>query len=287
MPDSFVGLDTFLAYSSTAGATPANFGRIESAELNPDNPMEHLTGAGGDDSIVYGMIGPAGNGSMWLQSITPLNHLQKTVVNGLPTVIGALDGGAVGTGGKVGRQTSCYVNTWKLGLEKGGAVKLDFDWLALTHTTSALTTAPASLAKNLILEWVKAAVTFGGVAFNCQSVAVSGENGLKLDTDIDAKTSGTERNPTNIKPGNSKISVEADFACFPTVDPWVTAPATVQLVWSAKNTEGTPKTLLVTVSNIRVNNAPIPIAAGDDEVVYKITGELEYNDLTSCTWSLA
>lgn len=279
---AFVGLDSFLAYAATAGATGVSIGRVESAELNPDQETEHLTGAGGDDEQVYGMISPQGSASLWLQNDTILGHLQKTVINALPPVIGAMDGGNAGD--LIKRHESCYVNTWQMALEKGGAVKLDIEWLALTHTTSSRTVGPTALAKSLLFLWHTAGVTLAGSAWNCQAVNISCDQGLVLDTDLDTKTEGVERQPTVIKPGNSKITVEIDFATGPTVDFTSATPTVVALAFKASNKAG--EDLLVTLENIQPIGLPIPIASGEDEIVYKFTGKLDYNDLASLTYGI-
>lgn len=284
MAGGFVGLDTTLQVKTTTAGALANVGRVESAEGDAPQSYEHLTGAGGEDSGVYSMNEPQGNASMWMQGLFPLN-MGKTVVNGLPVEIPEIQGGVLGD--KVFKQTSCYLANDEISLEKGGAVKCDFDWLSLTHTTGDITTAATALAKNLILAWHTGDIKLGGVGFACQSIKIKREHGIKLDTDIDAKTGGVERMPTVVKPGNQKVTVDIDFGAAPTVDVYKTDPGTVQLVFKATNTETSPKTLTVTVSNIKPVGLPIPIAAGEDEIVYKFTGELDYNDLASYTATLA
>jgi hypothetical protein len=280
-----VGLDTQYQYRATTAGNLSLPGRVESAEFAPDQSVEHLTGAAGDDSVVYGMVEPKGSGSMWLQSATFPALALKTVINGLPPVIAEMQGGALGE--TVAKHTDCYLDVLEFGLEKDGALKVDWEWLALTHTTGDVTVALAASAKNLILAWYTGTVLLGGTGYGCQSVKARLENGIAFDTDLDAKDAGLERMPVAILPGNSKVSIDVEFNAAPAVDCYVAAPATVALVVQCKNTESSPKTFTLTVTNLHPQGNPVQIAAGEDKVTYKFTAEADYNDLTAMTFALA
>ena len=274
-----IGNDTTIAFESTA------IGRVETGELSLDQSLVHLTGAGGNDSVVYSLAEPKGNADMWVTSIAFLSRALKTVVNALPPVITVIEGGVLGS--RMNKQTSCYIDTLEMSLQKGGAVKAKVDWLALTHTVGTITVGPANPAKNLVMAWNSACVTLGSQAFNCQSVTTKLVNGLKLDTDLDCKTAGVERMPTVVLPGNSKITCDVEFDAYPTVDIGVAAPATITLAWTAKSTEGSPKTLTVQVTDLHPIGVPVPIVAGETKVTYKLSLETDYNMLTALTMTLA
>jgi hypothetical protein len=276
---AFVGLDTTLQVKVTAGASYASLGRVESAELTPDQSLEHLDGATAESSAIYSMIEPKGSATLWVQTLGFLSYAARTVANGLPTVISAIDGGVLGS--KLVSQTSCYVNSLELKLAKGGALQMAVDWVALAHTASAVTVGATALAKNLLLAWHTAAVTFGGVAFNCQSLSVKLDNGLKLDTDLDAKTLATARMPTVCKPGLHKVTADIEFASYPTVDLTATVPGTVALVYRCLSSETSAKTFTHTVTNLHPVGMPIPILKGEDEVVWKLSLEADHGDLSA------
>ena len=280
-----VGLDTQYQYRTTTAGSLAVPGRVNSADFGMDQSAEHLTGAGGDDSVVMSMIEPKGSGAMWVQSVTFPALALKTVINALPPVIAEMQGGDVG--GTMRKHTDCYLDVLEFNLEKGGALKADFEWLALTGTTGDATVAAAALAKNLILQWHAATVLLGGSGYGCQSVKARLENGLKLDTDLDAKTAGVERMPQSVSPGDSKVSIDVEFDSYPAVDPYVANPATVALVVQCKNTESSPKVFTLTVTNLHPLGTPVEVASGEDKVTFKFTAEADYNDLTALTFALA
>ncbi len=280
-----VGLDTQLLYKATAADTLAVPGRVESADLDGEQTAEHLTGAAGDDSVVMSMIEPKGSASLWVQSTALLAKAIKTVVNALPPEIAEIQGGAVGE--DMSKQTQCYIDVLEFSLEKGGALKADIEWLALTHTTGDATVTATALAKNLIMEWHAAEVELGAATYGCQSVKVRNENGLALDTDLDEKTAGVERQPVSILPGNSKVSIDVEFNASPDVDVWVANPATVQLVVAVANTEDKPKTLTITATNLHPVSKPNKVSQGEDKVTYQFQAEADYNDLTALTFMLA
>ena len=276
----YVGLDCAML----TGPTAAAFDRIASGEIGFDQTLEHLTGAGGDDSVVYSMIEPKGSAETWLQTTTLLDCVTKSANNALPTQIAQIDGGVLGE--QMMKQTECYINTCKLSCEIGGAVKAAYDWLALGMTASAVTTAAEAKAKNLMLLWHGATTEVDGVTFSCQSWEVTVENGLKLHTSLDEKAAGMERFPEAITPGNQKVSLTAEFKAAPTVDFLVAIPDTVTFAFSAVNTEVSAKTFLLTVGALHPVGMPVKIAAGEDEVTWSMDLEADYNDLTAFDYSL-
>lgn len=277
----FVGLDCAMTMGTT-GATA--FDRIATGEIGFDQSLEHMTGAGGDDSVVYSMIEPKGSAETWLQTMTLLNSATKSANNALPAQIAQIDGGVLGEAMK--KQTECYLNSTKLSCEIGGAVKAAYDWLALGHTTSAVTVGATAKAKNLMLLWHAGAVVLGGATFACQSWESTIEHGLKLHTSQDDKAAGAERYPEAITPGNQKVSLTAEFKTAPTIDFLVAIPATVAFVFSATNTEGSPKTFIHTVSGLHPVGMPQKVAAGEDDVTWSIDCEADFNDLTAWAASL-
>jgi len=282
---AYVGLDTVVGIKVTAGATEVAPGRVENAEFTLDQSLTHLTGAGGQDSVVYSMMEPKGSLSMWVTKELMIDFALKTVINGLPPVIAQIDGGVLGS--KVVMEENCYVDSLTLSLEKGGALKADMSWLALSYTTSAMTTAPTAEAKNLMLLWHSSCITLDGNAYEAQSISVKLENGLKMDTDLDCKTAGEQRLPTVILPGNMKVTLDVEFAAAPTVIFSADVPAIATVGLSVKNTESSVKTFTLTAGNLHPLTMPVPVAAGEDSISYKMSLEADYNDLTSLTWGLS
>lgn len=278
---AYVGIDTTLQFKLTSGASYASMGRVQSAELTPEQSLEHLDGATAESSAIYSMIQPRGSASLWVQSVAIFGYLQRTVLNGLPPTIAAIEGGVIGD--SISKHETCWLNSCELSLEKGGALQANIEWVALIHTVGSVTTSATALAKNLILAWHTAAVSFAGSAYNCQSIRVRLDNGLTLDTDLDAKEAGYERQPTVCKPGLQAVTAEVEFAAKPDLTVFATSPPTVQIVYSARNSEGTPKTFLHTVSNLHPVGLPIPVTRGADEVVYRVSLEADHMDLLA--WS--
>lgn len=281
------GLDSTFQVKATSGGSFVSVGRVDSAELQAEQSIEHFTGATGESSGVYSMLSPKGSASVYIQNIDLLDLCVKTVINGLPPCIDSIAGGSLGT--SLEEHQDAYIDTLEISLEKGGLVKADVSWVALTATVSAVTTAATALAKNLVFEWVGAAVTFAGAAYDCQSVKAKLENGLSLVTDLDAKTAGLERFPTAVLPGHQKVTAEAEFAAPPLAITALTAPhpATVALVFQAKNTAATVGTLTVTVANARPVGVPTKIGGSEDLTTWALTLEADLNDLTALDWGVA
>lgn len=276
----YVGLDCAIQ----TGPTAAAFDKLEGGEIGYDQSIEHLTGAGGQDSTVFSMISPKGNADTWLQSSSMLAVATKSAVNGLPTAIAQIDGGVLG--GKMFKQTTNYINTTKLSCQIGGAVKASYGWLAMGMTTSAVASAAAAKARNLLLLWHGTTVLLNGSTFACQTWESNLENGLKHHTSLDGKTAGVQRMPEAITPGLQKVKFTAEFKTPPTMDLLVDSPATVTLVFTAKNTETSAKTFTHTVAG-RPVTMPTKIAAGESEVTWSVECEADHDDATSWSWSLA
>ena len=279
---AYVGLDCAIQ----TGPTAAAFDKIEGGEIGYDQSLAHLTGAGGQDSTVYSMIEPKGNADTWLQSLSMIACVTKAAANALPTVIPQIDGGVLGVDMK--KQTSCYINSCKLSCEIGGAVKASYEWVALGMTASAVSTAAAAKAKNLMLLWHSSTVLYGGGTFACQTWESTLENGLKLSTSQDGKTAGVQRMPESVAPGNQKVSLTAEFKAPPTFDLLKDIPATLAFVFTAKNTETSAKTFTHTVgSSLHPVTQPTKIASGENEVTWSIAAECDYDDLSAWLVTLA
>jgi len=273
----YVGLDCAVL---EGGDT--SFDRVESGEIGFDQSVEHLTGVTGQDSVVYSMIEPKGSVDTWLQSTLLLACVTKSAVNGLPTEIAQIDGGILGVDMKV--QSSCYINSCKLGCEIGGAVKASYDWVALAITTSAITTAAEAKANNLLLLWHGASVLVDGVTFGCQTWESTLENGLKLKTSQDAAAAGIQRMPESVVPGHQKVSLTAEFQTPVTVDLTADVPTTLTFAFVAVSTEDSPKTFSHTVGALHPISQPTKLVAGENDVTWSIECECDYDDLTSA-WS--
>jgi hypothetical protein len=258
--------------SGTASGTA--FDKIESGEIGFDQSLEHLTGAGGQDSTVYSLITPKGSASTWLQTTTMLSCATKSAVNALPTQIAQIDGGVLGE--KMHKQEECYLTSVKLSCEVGGAVKADYEWVALAMTTSAVTAAPAANAKNLLILWHNAGVVLDSNTYACQSWESTLETGVKVHTSLDSKTAGVERMPEAATPGLEKVSLTAEFKAAPTVDFLVAIPATVTFVFTGDNTEVSAKTFLHTVVANPVG-MPTKIVSGEEDVTWAIECEADYD----------
>lgn len=276
----YVGLDCVLVVDYTGGGY-VSAGRAESAELAPDQSLTHLDGATGQSSAIYGMIEPRGSATLWVQSLGLLSYCQRTVVNGLPPVISAVEGGVLGDA--VWKQEDVYIDSVELSMEKGGALQAAVEWVALYHTVGSITTGATPIASNRLLAWHTADVQLGGDSYGCQSIRARLENGLKLDTDLDGKTAGYERFPVVCKPGLQSVTVEIEFATAPDVNLYSATPTTAQIVYTAHDSQGTPATFRHTVSNLHPVSLPVPIVRGDEEVVWKLSLEADHNDLTA--WS--
>ena len=275
----YVGLDCAVL---EGGDT--SFDKLEGGEIGWDQSVTHLTGAGGQDSVVYSMIEPKGSADTWLQTTLLLGCVTKSAANALPTQIAQIDGGVLGA--KMLKQEDCYINSCKLSCEVGGAVKASFEWLALAMTTSAVTAAVAAKAKGLMILWHDASVLFNGNTYACQTWESTVENGLKLHTSQDAAVAGVQRMPEAVTPGNQKVSLTAEFKAPPTVDFLVDIPASVTLVFVASNAGGTA-TFSHTVGALHPVGMPTKIASGEDDVTWSVECEADYDDLTAWTFTLA
>jgi len=275
----YIGLDCAIL---EGGDT--SFDKIEGGEIGYDQTVTHLTGAGGQDSVVYSMIEPKGNVDTWLQTDLLLVCVTKAAANGLPTQIAQIDGGVLGE--KMLKQEDCYINTCKLSCEVGGAVKASFEWLALSMTASAVTAAVAAKASGLMLLWHDASVLLDGNTYACQSWESTVDNGLKLHTSLDGGAAGTQRMPEAITPGNQKVSLTAEFKAAPTIDFLADIPATVTFVFTAPNA-GNTKTFAHTVGALHPVGMPTKIASGEDEVTWSIECECDYDNLTAWSYTLA
>jgi hypothetical protein len=278
----FIGLDCAIQ----TGPTTAAFDRVSGGEIGFDQSIEHLTGVAGADGVVYSMIEPKGSVDTFLQSTSLLTHVTRAAVNGLPTVITTIDGGVLGE--NMIQHGSGYINSCKLSCEVGGVVKASYEWVALDYTASAVTTAAAQLANNLLLAWHGASVLLDGATYSCQSWESTIENGLKLHTSLDAKTvSDTQRLPESVTPGNQKVSLTAEFKAAPSIDFTADNPVSVTFAFTAVNTESSAKTFAHTVGALHPVSMPQKIAAGEDEVTWSIELEADYNDLTAWTYTLS
>jgi len=278
----FIGLDCAIQ----TGTTVTAFDRVSGGEIGFDQSVEHLTGIAGKDGVVYSMIEPKGSADTWLETTNLLTHVTRSAVNGLPTVITAIDGGVLGE--NMIQHGGAYINTCKISCEVGGAVKASYEWVALEYTASAVSTGAAQNANNLLLTWHGAGVLLDGKTYACQTFESTIENGLKLHTSLDVKaTADTQRLPESVTPGNQKVSLTAEFKAAPDIDFTADNPLNATFVFTAVNTETSAKTFRHTVGALHPVSMPQKIASGEDEVTWSVELEADYNDLTAWTYTLS
>lgn len=274
----YVGLDGDVQVKVAAAGSYVAFDKVISGEQSAGGGFEHAEGVGGQDEPIWQMLEPVTTLETYVQSTMPA-HAKRAAVNALPQSIDAIDVGLPTVTGAKTSQTTCYINSVKLSCEKGGALKASYEILGLTHTTSALTQAATKNAAGLICEWFAATIQLGAVAYGCNSFESTLENGLKLETSMDTGTVGSLRQPDSIKPGNQKVTLRTEFQTPPTVSFTGDRPGTYAFVATFLPATGGAKTH--TVTNLRVLSMPQKVATGEEDIIWEVELEANYNDLDS------
>lgn len=270
----YVGLDGDVQIKVSSAYAACD--KVISGEQTPGGGFEHAEGVGGQDEVIWQMLEPQTSLETYVQSTLPA-LAKRAAVNALPQSIAAIDVGIPGVA--MTSHETCYINSVKLGCEKGSAAKASYEILSLLATTSALTTASTKNAAGLIAEWMAATIEFGGGSYSCNSWESTLENGLKLETSMDAGTADSLRQPDSIKPGNMKVSLRAEFQTPPTVDLTADRPGTYAFVANLGRVTG--GVLTHTVTNLRVVGMPQKVASGEDDITWEVELEACYNDLDS------
>jgi hypothetical protein len=275
---SYIGLDGDVQVKVASAGSYVSWGRVIDAEQRADDEFEQAGGVGQASEPIYQMIEPKTTIESYIQNTMPA-HALRAAINALPQSLDAIDVGLPGVTSAFTSHTTCYINSVKLSCEKGGAAKASYEILGLTATNSALTAAATALASGLICEWFAATIKFGGVEFCCNSWESELNNNLALETNMDAGTENYLRQPKGIKPGDMKVTFQAEFQTPVTVSMNADRPGTVEFV--ANLGRATGDVLTHTVTNLRVKGDPIKVSEGAGDVTWQITCEASDNDISA------
>ncbi len=257
-----------------------SLGIVTGGEIGPGTaPIVHREGSGGQARMVGGLMEYSGSieflptGS---NDASLLSYFQRSSYTTPAMTALAIEGGSSDQHGYL--HTGCYVDTFTISCAVGEALQVSFTWQGLDCTRVA-SPSPSTKQTGLTYEWNLGNVTIDGSGYECQSISISGSNGLRQKSSLDTKASGAKRKPEWIEIGPEVIT--ASLVIATPADNSIlfdlsadTLDIDVDVVWTASNGTGT---YTFTLNQMACSANPMPFVGPDGEVDWNVELEGVHN----------
>jgi len=285
----YIGLNEVAEHDVDGDTTFSAFDKVDSGSLDHEGgEINYNIGTSGQVVKWRNMVVPIGDANTVLRTHDLLACAKPAALGSLPPIIEAIQGGVVNDSDAARKQEDCYLDGVELTCASEGVLMCTYNWKALTEAAVTIASAATKISATPFY-FHTGAVLIGGVAYKVQNWTASLANAIVARTSQDEKTENY-RLPEWFDPGEFKVNLSVDARLPLGVDFTAQFLDPITFIFTATNNETVTETFTLDLTGgegLDLNSEPIEIAAGADEVLFRIEAESEPFDLDIWETSLA
>jgi len=206
------GICEYVVYSASGATVQSEFGIVQGGGFNLASAPIHVTGVGGLDELVGGMIEPTGSVEFAIIDVAGFIATygrRDTGTTGYPCTLPTAFDIYLGLGGTEIKGNTCYVDTLTIDATVDDELKASVEFFATSWEEGSY--AAPTLSGGTPHHWYLATAQFGttaGVAdAEVKSWSINISNNLEHYTTMDAKDVGSKRFPVGTVAGNEVVTL--------------------------------------------------------------------------------